>query len=242
VPLGPWPRGLASGTLGRHISTGLTFPPHIRHETHFCLGGSTRSVVVGLRRAARTAIVLASPSPRREVRERHHHLTAPPALPFHTFAPSQPPAARGRRTREMAFRLSRRSWCRFSHAPPTLSAFGEPANQRHASCNEWASSVLASRAQLSRRFADSPRRAPPASAPLTPEHSCGTRTAVCAITPSRFHRRQSVTDRESLLCTRRGNRRAGRPARRSCPGEARKASRVLWARCHSAWIITTNPR
>ena len=76
--------------------------------------------------------------------------------PLHTHT-----ATRGRRVCELAVPLSRRSWRRFSHAPSTLSAFGEPANQRHGSCKAEASFRLMRRTQLSRRcFADSPRRAP----------------------------------------------------------------------------------
>ena len=107
------------------------------------------------------SLLRASPSRRRKVREAAPPPYAPPTQPFQAFAPSRPPAARGRRTLEMAFLPTRRSWCRFSHAPPALSAFGETANQRHASCDAIASFRLVSRAQLSRRrFADSPRRAP----------------------------------------------------------------------------------
>jgi len=75
----------------------------------------------------------------------------------------------------MAFLPTRRSWRRFSHAPPTLSAFGEPANQRHASC----SSRSGFRSGLERncRAAASQIRLgalPPAPTPLTPKHSSGT--------------------------------------------------------------------
>ena len=72
--------------------------------------------------------------------------------PLHTHT-----ATRGRRVRKLAVPLSRRSWRRFSHAPPTLSAFGEPANQRHASCDAEAFlSARVSRATVApplRRFA-----------------------------------------------------------------------------------------
>ena len=132
--------------------------------------------------------------------------------PLHTRT-----TTRGRRVRKLAVPLSRRSWRRFSHAPPTLSAFGEPANQRHASCSSEESLRFVQRAQLSRRcFADSPRRAPACAGAAHARASLSDaapgavrlfRHVSTAVTP--------VADRESLLRSRRGNRHAGRPAANS---------------------------
>ena len=128
--------------------------------------------------------------------------------PLHTHT-----ATRGRRVRELAFPLSRRSWRRFSHAPPTLSAFGETANQRHDSCS--------SRSAVCARFARNCRAAasqirlgalPPAPAPLTPKHSSGTLPVACAITSARFPRRHAGC-RSRVIATHSSRQPACRPPR-----------------------------
>jgi len=136
----------------------------------------------------------------------------------------------------MAFLPTRRSWRRFSHAPPAPSAFGEPANQRHDSCElRSVASVRVSRATVApplRRFASARyrlrrrRSRPSILQERRPWCARSRRHVSTAVTP--------VADRESLLRTRRGNRRAGRPRATFHPAQAPAAPKTRMVASFSA--------
>ncbi len=138
--------------------------------------------------------------------------------PLHTRA-----ATRGRRVCELAIPLSRRSWRRFSHAPPAPERVRRTSEStsRQLQCRTVLSAHYSSAtvAPLIRRFASARsrlrrRRSHPGI--LQKRCSWGMRSRPHVSTAV-----TSVANRESLLRTRRGNRRTGRPRRRaSCGGEA----------------------